>query len=95
MTEPLAAALAQEAAAEEGAAERQLRLEVEAAEALAGRACAHLGCTTVLGPNATELIRRKRCGGCRLVRYCSVACQTADWPSHKAACQELRRRASP
>ena len=81
VTEPLAAALTEEAAAEEGAAERQLQLEVEAAEALAARACAHLGCTTLLGPSGTELLHRRRCGGCRLARYCGVACQTADWPT--------------
>ena len=27
------------------------------------------------------------CGGCRLVGYCSAACQKADWPKHKAACK--------
>jgi hypothetical protein len=27
------------------------------------------------------------CGRCKSVAYCSVACQRADWPAHKAACQ--------
>ena len=28
----------------------------------------------------------KRCGGCDGVRYCSVDCQAAAWPAHKALC---------
>ncbi|KAJ7712549.1 hypothetical protein B0H14DRAFT_3018232 [Mycena olivaceomarginata] len=28
----------------------------------------------------------KRCGRCRLVWYCSVQCQTKDWPTHKRVC---------
>jgi hypothetical protein len=27
-----------------------------------------------------------RCGGCKTVRYCSPACQRADWPDHRAEC---------
>ncbi len=29
---------------------------------------------------------------CRLVRYCGERCQREDWPGHKAACKEARRR---
>ena len=29
------------------------------------------------------------CSGCRGFRYCSVKCQRADWPTHKAGCAEL------
>ena len=28
----------------------------------------------------------QKCGGCSFNRYCSKACQKADWPSHKAVC---------
>ncbi|KAJ7584121.1 hypothetical protein C8J56DRAFT_197941 [Mycena floridula] len=28
-----------------------------------------------------------QCAACRAVFYCSKACQTANWPSHKAACK--------
>ena len=28
----------------------------------------------------------KRCGRCRLRRYCSTECQQADWPDHKPHC---------
>lgn len=29
----------------------------------------------------------ERCGRCRLVFYCSRACQLADWKAHKAGCK--------
>lgn len=28
----------------------------------------------------------KRCSVCKITYYCSVACQRADWPRHKATC---------
>ena len=31
-----------------------------------------------------------RCGGCRVVQYCSENCQRADWPIHKDQCKTLR-----
>ena len=34
-----------------------------------------------------------RCGRCRVVSYCSVACQQADWAAHKLVCRELAKKA--
>jgi hypothetical protein len=28
----------------------------------------------------------KKCGRCKMVKYCSEACQRAHWPSHKPLC---------
>jgi hypothetical protein len=28
----------------------------------------------------------KQCMQCKMATYCSVGCQTADWPLHKAIC---------
>lgn len=36
-----------------------------------------------------------RCGQCHVLPYCSVACQTVDWPRHKISeCADLKLRAS-
>ena len=29
------------------------------------------------------------CAGCRFARYCSVACQRADWRRHKPECRQI------
>jgi len=34
----------------------------------------------------TILLPAKKCTGCRKAQYCSVECQTKDWPVHKLAC---------
>jgi hypothetical protein len=39
----------------------------------------------------SEAVKLRRCP-CRLVRYCGERCQGEDWPRHKAACREARRR---
>jgi hypothetical protein len=36
----------------------------------------------------------KRCAACSTVVYCGKACQTADWPAHKAACKAARKAAA-
>jgi len=38
-----------------------------------------------------EVIRstRSKCGGCRLIRYCSKACQKEDWADHRVDCRSL------
>lgn len=33
-----------------------------------------------------------RCDSCQEAYYCSKECQTKDWPTHKAACREARKR---
>ena len=33
----------------------------------------------------------KKCSRCRMVRYCSAACQREDWPFHRARCPEPAR----
>ena len=77
------------AAEEQGdAATRQL----EAAEALATRDCAHPRCATLGGTSEADMPKGRRCAKCQLARYCGVDCQTAAWPAHKAACRVLRKR---
>lgn len=76
--------------AEEGggaADSTEMQLAVETAEALATRACAHVRCTTIQAFCEASSPRGKRCGKCERVRYCSRACQVADWPAHKLACR--------
>ena len=34
--------------------------------------------------------KKRGCGRCRLVWYCSQACRDQDWPAHKAACERMR-----
>jgi hypothetical protein len=54
--------------------------------------CNHLHCTNLSGPSAEGLVAGRkgvRCGGCRVARYCSPACQQADWPRHRHMCRRL------
>lgn len=43
------------------------------------KACANNGC---------KKTGTKRCGSCKLVCYCSVECQQADWQAHKINCKK-------
>ena len=43
-------------------------------------------CTTCSKTAASAGAELKSCAGCRGVRYCSLECQKADWPSHKLTC---------
>jgi len=31
-----------------------------------------------------------KCGNCRVARYCSAACQHADWATHRRVCVEVK-----
>lgn len=37
----------------------------------------------------------KKCSRCKFAKYCSVACQRADWPDHRAMCRRLSGIPSP
>eukprot|EP01116_Phalansterium_solitarium_P025749 TRINITY_DN999_c0_g2_i3.p1 TRINITY_DN999_c0_g2~~TRINITY_DN999_c0_g2_i3.p1 ORF type:complete len:196 (-),score=25.25 TRINITY_DN999_c0_g2_i3:646-1233(-) len=47
--------------------------------------CANAHCT------ATSPAELKKCARCESVRYCSVECQTADWPQHKTGCRKKKK----
>ncbi|KAG0016792.1 hypothetical protein BGZ81_011032, partial [Podila clonocystis] len=47
--------------------------------------CAYHGCRL---PETEGLTMHKRCARCKNARYCSRACQVADWKSHKIDCKE-------
>ena len=36
-------------------------------------------------------IRRKKCAGCKAVRYCNAACQMEHWPWHQRHCLKNKR----
>jgi len=36
-----------------------------------------------------------RCSACKVIHYCSAACQRKDWPSHKLACTPAGKSAAP
>jgi hypothetical protein len=38
----------------------------------------------------------KECGRCKFIKYCSLDCQTADWPKHKPqVCDHVLRSFNP
>jgi hypothetical protein len=52
--------------------------------------CSHTGCGAA---GAADGVALKRCAACGVARYCSKACQVADWAAHKKACRAARRAA--
>ncbi|KAJ7270511.1 hypothetical protein C8J57DRAFT_1321951, partial [Mycena rebaudengoi] len=57
--------------------------------AAVGLAC----CQCLAEPVAPSLFRK--CSGCRLVSYCSPACQTANWAAHKPLCRAISALEKP
>jgi hypothetical protein len=52
------------------------------------RHCGNLRCANVAGTSEADLQIRK-CASCHTLRYCSAACQRADWRRHKGGCRLL------
>ena len=38
----------------------------------------------------SEGLKGFRCSNCKMMRYCNVECQKADWKNHKKVCSELK-----
>jgi len=68
--------------------EEERQQELREAELLALRPCANPLCTYLSGCSEGRL-RGRRCGGCRVVHYCSLLCQSADYPKHSRVCGQL------
>jgi hypothetical protein len=54
--------------------------------------CGNLGCACLSGPSAEGLVAGRKgvvCGGCRVTRYCSPACQEQDWAQHRQVCRRV------
>ena len=68
---------------------------LEGARAAATRSCAYLRCADMRslrggGPAAGQGAGSLKCGNCRALWYCSVACSHADWSAgHKRVCKAL------
>jgi hypothetical protein len=41
-------------------------------------------------PNCTNLKPLHICDGCKIIRYCSVKCQTYDWLIHQSYCEAMK-----
>lgn len=58
--------------------------QLQAGQAAAARVCANLRCPSL------GVAGSKRCGGCRVARYCSTECSQADWRrGHRLVCRRL------
>ncbi|GAA5926826.1 hypothetical protein JCM10213_002460 [Rhodosporidiobolus nylandii] len=59
--------------------------------ALAGGACfrCFASPSSPVPSPSTAPVHLKSCSSCRRVKYCSPACQTADWKDHKSFCRAL------
>ena len=68
-------------------------LAVRRAQALGLLKCANPQCASLAGTREAAAKGRK-CGGCRVVRYCCEACSKADWKQHRVACRLLQQQAS-
>uniref|UniRef100_A0A383V5G8 MYND-type domain-containing protein n=1 Tax=Tetradesmus obliquus TaxID=3088 RepID=A0A383V5G8_TETOB len=71
---------------------QQYQAAVKLCRALAAAApvpalCNNPGCENLAGVSEAAAAS-KACAGCRC-RYCSAACQTADWKRHKHACRRM------
>jgi hypothetical protein len=70
------------------------------AQLAARRACSFVACTASAGLTRAEGrelgLAAPRCGGRKVARYCSPACEAADWlgGGHKEACAALRAEAA-
>jgi hypothetical protein len=91
-------ALAAELGAKEAEAAEALELDAAPARLDAARAaaecrgCSNPACVSTAGLSRAEakaLYKPMKCSRCVTARYCSAACQRADWPVHKQACLSL------
>lgn len=69
-------------------------LAVRRAHALAQRrGCGKPRCASLAGASEAEA-RGSRCSGCRLLRFCGVACSREEWRWHKLGCRALLEEAA-
>lgn len=48
-----------------------------------------LSCVTCDKTSSND-VKIKKCGHCKTVGYCSIECQTKDWPNHKQKCSKFK-----
>ncbi|PSC71178.1 MYND finger domain [Micractinium conductrix] len=59
--------------------------------AVAACTCCNPACANLEGASEQVLLPElMKCSKCRRARYCSAACQLADWPRHKKACKHMQ-----
>ena len=46
--------------------------------------------TNICGMRLGSFEKTRRCGACRIYRYCSAECQKKHWPQHKISCPRLK-----